>query len=71
MGATVSAASLAGQLGPCDRRPMSQICTTGTWTPKAGQEDAFVATWQEFAGWASQMPGATTLRLARDTNDPE
>ena len=50
---------------------MAELITTGTWRPKAGAEDAFVAAWREFAGWASSMPGAGTLRLARDTSDPE
>ena len=49
---------------------MGEIYTTGNWKPKAGEEDAFVAAWSEFAGWASQMPGAGKLRLARDEQDP-
>lgn len=50
---------------------MAELITTGTWRPKAGAEDAFVAAWREFAGWASEMPGAGVLRLARDTTDAE
>jgi|SRR5918996_418527 heme-degrading monooxygenase HmoA len=49
---------------------MSELYTTGTWTPKAGAEEAFVEAWSEFAAWASGMPGAGTLRLTRDTKDP-
>jgi heme-degrading monooxygenase HmoA len=49
---------------------MSELYTTGAWTPKAGAEEAFVEAWGEFAGWASGMPGAGTLRLTRDTKDP-
>jgi heme-degrading monooxygenase HmoA len=48
---------------------MTELITTGTWHPKAGAEDAFVAAWMEFAGWASEMPGAGLLRLGRDTRD--
>ena len=50
---------------------MSELITTGTWRPKAGAEDAFVAAWSEFAGWASSMPGAGILRLGRDMSDAE
>jgi heme-degrading monooxygenase HmoA len=49
---------------------MSEVYTTGNWKPNAGEEDAFVEAWKEFAGWASQSPGAGTLRLARDAQDP-
>lgn len=49
---------------------MGEIYTTGYWTPRAGEEDAFVEAWLEFARWASQMPGAGTLRLARHEGDP-
>lgn len=48
---------------------MSELYTTGTWRAKAGAEDAFVEAWSEFAGWASTMPGAGTLRLTRDLKD--
>jgi heme-degrading monooxygenase HmoA len=34
-------------------------------------QDMFVAAWSEFAAWAGGTPGAGTLRLARDTRDPE
>jgi heme-degrading monooxygenase HmoA len=50
---------------------MAELITTGTWRPKPGERDAFVAAWREFAGWASEMPGAGVLRLARDTSDAE
>ncbi len=49
---------------------MAEVYTTGTWKPNAGQEDAFVAAWREFARWVSEMPGAGTVRLARDLRDP-
>jgi heme-degrading monooxygenase HmoA len=48
---------------------MAEIYTTGSWTPKPGEEQAFVDAWREFAGWANRMPGAGTLRLARDSAD--
>jgi heme-degrading monooxygenase HmoA len=46
------------------------VYTTGTWRPNAGSEDAFIAAWQRFAGWASSMPGAGRLQLVRDNSDP-
>ena len=49
---------------------MSELVTTGTWIVKSGEEDAFVADWTHFAEWAATQPGATTLRLGRDTGDP-
>ncbi len=48
---------------------MSEIHTTGTWRPTAGDESAFIEAWAEFAGWASRMPGAGELRLTRDVRD--
>ena len=49
---------------------MSEFVTTGSWQAKAGQEEAFAAAWTAFAVWASGWPGATTLRLGRDSADP-
>jgi heme-degrading monooxygenase HmoA len=49
---------------------MSEVYTTGSWKPNPGGEDAFVAAWTRFAGWASSMSGAGTLRLVRDLHDP-
>lgn len=49
---------------------MGEIYTTGTWTPKPGEEKAFVEAWREFAGWAGEHAGAGTLRLSRDLGDP-
>ena len=45
---------------------MSGFYTTGIWTAKADEEEAFVEAWLAFADWARQMPGAGTLTLARD-----
>jgi heme-degrading monooxygenase HmoA len=50
---------------------MSDIYTTGTWTPYAGREEEFVRAWTEFANWASNMPGAGRLSLTRDLRDEE
>ena len=49
---------------------MSEIYTTGRWTPAEGKVDAFVDAWAEFARWASGMPGAGTLRMTRDVRNP-
>ena len=49
---------------------MGEMYTTGAWTPKAGEEEQFIAAWTEFADWANGMPGAGRLRLARDREDP-
>jgi heme-degrading monooxygenase HmoA len=45
----------------------SPVYTTGSWQPFPGQEDAFVAAWQEFAQWAAGLDGAgRDAILARD-----
>jgi len=49
---------------------MADVYTTGVWQPHAGQEEAFVEAWAEFARWATSQPGAGTARLARDLRDP-
>jgi heme-degrading monooxygenase HmoA len=50
---------------------MSTTYTSGTWQPNPGSEEAFVAAWEQFAAWASSMPGAGRLQLARDLGQPE
>lgn len=50
---------------------MSDVYTTGSWKPFPGQEEAFIEAWTEFASWASEMPGASVARLARDLREPE
>lgn len=45
---------------------MTTVYTSGTWKPSPGREDAFVEAWEQFAAWASQMPGAGRLQLTRD-----
>jgi heme-degrading monooxygenase HmoA len=48
---------------------MAEIYTTGRWQPNPGKDAAFVEAWGQFAAWASDMPGAGTLRLTRDVRD--
>ena len=48
---------------------MTEVYTTGTWRPKPGREEEFVAAWTAFAGWAAASDGAGTLRLTRDRGD--
>ena len=49
---------------------MTETYTSGTWTVKAGEEDAFVEEWKAFVTWASAMPGSGTFRLVRDLEQP-
>ena len=42
------------------------VYTTGSWHPFPGQEDAFLAAWEEFAGWAATLDGAGDAVLAGD-----
>jgi heme-degrading monooxygenase HmoA len=49
----------------------NMLYTQGVWRPAAGKEDVFVEAWALFAGWASGMPGAGTLHLARDVRNVE
>jgi heme-degrading monooxygenase HmoA len=49
---------------------MAEAFTTGSWVPNEGEEREFIAAWSEFAQWASTMPGARAVRLARDLRDP-
>jgi len=46
------------------------VYTTGSWKPFRGQEEAFVAAWEGFAGWAASLPGAGgPAILARDLRE--
>jgi heme-degrading monooxygenase HmoA len=49
---------------------MGDTYTTGSWKPFEGHEEAFLAAWKEFAGWAATLPGAGQARLARDVREP-
>jgi heme-degrading monooxygenase HmoA len=50
---------------------MSNVYTTGTWTPYPGEEEDFVGAWTQFASWARSTPGAGHLSLTRDLHEPE
>jgi heme-degrading monooxygenase HmoA len=47
------------------------IYTSGTWKPSPGSEGDFVAAWEQFAAWASGMPGAGRLQLVHDLREPD
>ena len=49
---------------------MSEAYSSGEWTVKDGEGEAFVEAWTEFARWLSTMPGAGTARLIRDLTEP-
>jgi heme-degrading monooxygenase HmoA len=49
---------------------MYEIFTHGRFEVDAANEQAFVGAWTEFATWASEQPGAGTLRLVRDVRNP-
>jgi heme-degrading monooxygenase HmoA len=49
---------------------MTDAYTMGFWKAKAGEEDALIAAWTEFAEWIKTQPGVRTLRLVRDLTDP-
>ena len=48
---------------------MYEIFTHGRFEVEPGNEEAFVDAWSEFAAWASERPGAGTLRLFRDVRN--
>jgi len=48
---------------------MSEMITTGTWFVAEARQAGFLNAWSAFAGWASSMDGAGTLRLGRDGRD--
>lgn len=49
---------------------MADVYTTGSWRPFPEAEERFVHAWEEFAGWASTLPGAGRAILGRDLRDP-
>jgi len=49
---------------------MAETYTHGVWIVKAGEEDAFVTAWTDFASWGHSWPGAGRLTLVRDTAEP-
>lgn len=42
------------------------VYTTGSWQPFPGQEEDFVAAWEEFASWVATLDGAGEATLGRD-----
>ncbi len=50
---------------------MSEVYSSGAWTVREGEGEAFVEAWSAFAGWLSTMEGAGTARLTRDLSDPQ
>jgi heme-degrading monooxygenase HmoA len=46
------------------------MMTTGIWIVDDAKQPAFLDAWMTFAAWASSMEGAGTLRLGRDSRDP-
>ena len=49
---------------------MAETYSSGAWTAKEGEDEAFVEAWTEFARWLSTMPGAGTPRLTRNLREP-
>jgi heme-degrading monooxygenase HmoA len=49
---------------------MSETYTSGIWTVKTGEDDAFVEAWTDFVRWASGFEGSGTFRLVRDLEQP-
>lgn len=41
-----------------------------TWTPRPGEEGAFVDAWRELATFVGQAEGVGTLRMTRNVSDP-
>lgn len=50
---------------------MAEVWSSGTWTVKAGNEDAFVAAWTEFADWGLAAHGPAQAWLLRDRDHRE
>jgi len=50
---------------------MNTIYTSATWQARPGSEQVFIEAWEQFAAWASSMPGADRLQLVRDLHQPQ
>ena len=50
---------------------MSTVYTSGTWKLTPGRDEAFVEAWEQFAAWATRLPGAGRLRLTRDLHEED
>jgi len=49
---------------------VAETYTSGIWTVKPGEDDAFVQEWRELVTWASGFEGSGTFRLVRDVDEP-
>ena len=50
---------------------MAQVFTHGRWVVRPGNEDEFIAAWQELADWTGrEVQGADWARLLRDEDEP-
>ena len=50
---------------------MGQLYTSGDWTVKSGQAEAFQAAWEETAVWTrANIEGSSWAVLTRDAADP-
>jgi heme-degrading monooxygenase HmoA len=49
---------------------MSETYTSGIWTVKQGEEEAFVQEWSDFVTWATSFDGSGAFRLVRDLEQP-
>ena|SRR5215207_10302182 len=48
---------------------MAETYSSGAWTAKEGEDEAFVEAWTEFARWLTTMPGSGTARLTRNLSE--
>src|SRR5262245_55180276 len=49
---------------------MTETYSSGVWTVKSGEEDAFAADWKACVAWSAKQPGSGTFRLVRDVDEP-
>jgi heme-degrading monooxygenase HmoA len=49
---------------------VAETYTSGLWSVRDGEEDAFVAAWTEFVEWAAEREGSGTFRLVRNADEP-
>jgi heme-degrading monooxygenase HmoA len=50
---------------------MDELYTCGTWTVVPGQEDEFIAAWDDLAQWTKQnVAGARWATLVQDADQP-
>jgi quinol monooxygenase YgiN len=47
------------------------VYSVGLWTARAGKEETFKKSWEDFATWSkNNIPGAITALLLQDREDP-